>query len=236
MPGTSDRRLRAHISRQGTSRRRKHSLQQAIKVSPSSIGAYWRARGSVFRTETPRRSTSAVRGRGRATAGGHGSADHARHHPAAPGETGGGRGAIYERMLQTHPEAAIAANNLAMILVVSGGNLDVALNHAQTAKKALPADRRHHRHARPGLLQEGTRTRSRSLHSRQSTGGRPDNPEFWLHLGQAHAAAGNKVKARAALQQALKLNPKFAGAEEARRALEGLDKRAGSPGGSQPIG
>ena len=143
--------------------------------------------------------------------------------------------AQYERMLQTHPEAAIAANNLAMILVVSGGNLDVALNHAQAAKKALPADPDINDTLGLVYFKKGLASLAVSAFE-VSTGGRPASPEFWLHLGQAHAAAGNKVKARAALQQALKLNPKFAGAEEARRALEGLDKRAGSPGGSQPIG
>ena len=143
--------------------------------------------------------------------------------------------AIYERLLQTSPNAPVAANNLAMLLVESGGNLDLALNHAQTARKALPDD--------PDITDTlGLVYYKKGLHTlavaafEQSTTLQPGQPEYWLHLGQAHVAAGDKTKARAALQQALKLNPNFAGAEEARRALDGLDKRAGAPGGSQPIG
>jgi tetratricopeptide (TPR) repeat protein len=133
--------------------------------------------------------------------------------------------AVYERLLQTNPAAAIAANNLAMLLVESGGNLDVALNHAQTARNVLPTDADINDTLGLVYYRKGLSSLAVSAFE-VSTGAQPANPEFWLHLGQAHAAAGDKEKARAALQQALKLNPAFDGAEEARRALEGLDKRA----------
>src|SRR5262249_48350332 len=44
----------------------------------------------------------------------------------------------YERVLQIDPEAAVAANNLAWIYADHGGDLDVALNLAQTARKHMP--------------------------------------------------------------------------------------------------
>jgi len=50
----------------------------------------------------------------------------------------------------------------------------------------------------------------------------PTNPEFHFHLGVAHARAGHVQAARESLQQALKLNSTFNGADEARRTLSGL--------------
>ena len=45
----------------------------------------------------------------------------------------------FEHVVQVDPEAAVAANNLAWIYVENGGNLDVALQLAQTARRHLPA-------------------------------------------------------------------------------------------------
>src|SRR5438045_5817162 len=44
----------------------------------------------------------------------------------------------YERALALDQHAAVAANNLAWLQIRRGGNLDVALSHAQTAKEAFP--------------------------------------------------------------------------------------------------
>src|SRR4029453_10479330 len=46
--------------------------------------------------------------------------------------------AKYERALEIDPRAAVAANNLAWIYAETGGNLDTALQLAQTAKSQLP--------------------------------------------------------------------------------------------------
>jgi predicted Zn-dependent protease len=118
-----------------------------------------------------------------------------------------------------------SANNLAMLLVQSGGNLDVALNHAQTAVKAMPNN--------PNITDTlGLIYLNKGLASlavpafETSTKARPGDPEFWLHLGQAYVGTGDKVKAREALQRALKVNPQFGGAAIAVKALEDLNKRA----------
>src|SRR5262249_2906146 len=44
----------------------------------------------------------------------------------------------YEEVVALDPNAAVAANNLAWILVEAGENLDVALRHAQAATAAAP--------------------------------------------------------------------------------------------------
>lgn len=48
--------------------------------------------------------------------------------------------AHYEAVLKLNPRFAPAANNLAWILVEHGGNLDVALSHAQMAREQQPND------------------------------------------------------------------------------------------------
>ena len=61
----------------------------------------------------------------------------------------------FERALQINPRAAVAANNLAWDYANSGGNLDTALQLAQTAKAELPDNASVDRYARVDLLQEG---------------------------------------------------------------------------------
>ena len=71
----------------------------------------------------------------------------------------------FERVLRIDPEAAVAANNLAWIYTEHGGNLDVALQLAQSAQKRLPGVAQVSRHARLHLLQEGPRLAGDSAHS-----------------------------------------------------------------------
>src|SRR5207344_790828 len=47
---------------------------------------------------------------------------------------------MYERTLEVDPTAPVAANNLAWMYATHGGNLDVALQLAQTAKQKLADD------------------------------------------------------------------------------------------------
>jgi Flp pilus assembly protein TadD len=48
---------------------------------------------------------------------------------------------------------------------------------------------------------------------------RPNNASTLYHLGMTYAKLGDKVKARAALESALKVSPTFAGADSARQTL-----------------
>jgi Flp pilus assembly protein TadD len=50
----------------------------------------------------------------------------------------------------------------------------------------------------------------------------PKNPEYQYHLGMAQFAAGDRVKARATLTQALALAQTFDGADDARKMLSQL--------------
>ena len=85
----------------------------------------------------------------------------------------------YEQALSIDKQAAIAANNLAMIYVDTGGNLDMAVQLAQTAKQQLPEQPRGERHARLDLLQEGAGGARRD---RAARGRRAAAPERRLSL------------------------------------------------------
>ena len=50
----------------------------------------------------------------------------------------------------------------------------------------------------------------------------PNNPLFHYHLGLAYALAGDTAKARAALEQSLRINPSFEGAADAKQKLASL--------------
>ena len=127
----------------------------------------------------------------------------------------------FERALQLDPRAAVAANNLAFYYANTGGNLDVALQLAQTAKAQLPdnaavTDTLGFIYYRKGLNAVAVTTLNEAV--KQD----PSNPSIRYRLGLAHLQNGNKVEARSMLQNVLKENPKFPEAEDARRVLASI--------------
>ena len=117
------------------------------------------------------------------------------------------------------PQAAVAANNLAWDYAENGGaSLDVALQLAQTAKARLPksweaSDTLGWIYYKKGLV-------SRAVTAlREASQQAPSNPTIHYHLGLAYLKDGHKSEAEAALQHALKLDPKFQAADDAKRAL-----------------
>jgi Flp pilus assembly protein TadD len=56
----------------------------------------------------------------------------------------------------------------------------------------------------------------------KSVGKQPRNATYQYHLGLAYAKTGQNDKARGALEKALQLDPKFADADAARKALTEL--------------
>ncbi len=125
----------------------------------------------------------------------------------------------YERVIQLDRQAPVAANNLAWLYAERGGNLDVALQLAQTARRILPnqpavADTL-------GWVYYKKQQYDLAIRELQDAVEKdPDNPEYQYHLGAAYAAAGDVTKARTALQKAV-ARP-FAASEDARRALNAL--------------
>ena len=117
----------------------------------------------------------------------------------------------YRSALNLNPQHPQASNNLARLMVQTGGNLDVALSLAQTARRALPdspsvADnlawidfQKGAYQSAIGLLQEALK-----LQEKNRT---PDNPDIHYHLGMAYAKSGQTALARQQFERVLKINP-----------------------------
>jgi tetratricopeptide (TPR) repeat protein len=130
----------------------------------------------------------------------------------------------YERILQIDPRAAIAANNLAMMLAEQGESLDRALGLAQSAVQQQPENANFNDTLGAVYLKKGLASLAvppLELSVRND----PKNPELQYHLGQAYAQVGRKVDARKALENALALSDRFDEAAAARQLLSGLGEK-----------
>jgi Flp pilus assembly protein TadD len=127
----------------------------------------------------------------------------------------------FERVMQLDSEAPVAANNLAWIYAENGGNLDVALQLAQTAKRKLPELAEvndtlgyiYYKKNLPALALPPLRA---------SVEKDPANAGFHYHLGLAYAQAGESALARQSLTKALSLKLDEKGAQDARAVLDSL--------------
>ena len=127
----------------------------------------------------------------------------------------------YEAILKLDPRFGPAANNLAWILVEHGGNIDLALSHAQMAREQQPNDssiadtlgwiyyKKNANLLAMSLLKEAVETV-------------PNEPVFHFHYGMAQQKNGDQAGAKKSFQAALKLSQTFNGSEEARKTLAGL--------------
>ena len=131
--------------------------------------------------------------------------------------------AAYEKVIAIDSRAAVAANNLAWIYAEEGGNLDVALQLAQTAKGQIPD--RHEVNDTLGWVYYKRGLATLAVPPlREAVEADPKNAGYRFHLGLAHAKAGNAARAREELQQGLALDPKNPLAEEANKTLATLAK------------
>jgi tetratricopeptide (TPR) repeat protein len=129
--------------------------------------------------------------------------------------------ARYERVLQIDPSAAVAANNLAYMYAEDGGNLDVALQLAQTARQKLPdsaevADTLGWVYVKKDLATLAI------PRLQEAVAKSPNSAMLQYHLGVALAKAGQRIKGRETLERALILNLPAPEADEARKLVAEL--------------
>ena len=126
----------------------------------------------------------------------------------------------FERAIQIDPRTPVAANDLAWDYANNGGNLDVALQYAQSAKAAAPdsasvTDTLGWVYYKKGLSSLAVST------FRQAAALDASSANIQYHLALALMQQGEKVEARKAFEQAVRLRPALASDDEFKRAMAG---------------
>ena len=130
---------------------------------------------------------------------------------------------MYQQALSISPDNPLASNNLAYMILQQGGNVDVALNMAQTARRGVPnspnfADTLGWAYYQKGIYQSAINQFQEALRLNEKSGS-PDDPILHYHLGLAYEKTNQNGLARQQLEKAVKLKPDNA---EARKALSEL--------------
>ena len=124
----------------------------------------------------------------------------------------------YRRALEGDPAAPVAANNLAFMYAERNHNLEEALALAKGAAERLK-DNAAAVDTLGWVYYKKDQAELAVPQFQASIQKEPGNPMYHYHLGLAYVKAGDLAKARRALEEALRLNPKFDGADNARRTL-----------------
>ena len=134
--------------------------------------------------------------------------------------------AAYQTALQLKPDNPQASNNLAYVLLETNGNVDQALQLAQTARRNMPessnvADtlgwafyKKGVYESAIGMFQEAIKLAAKNKET--------DNPTYHYHLGLAYARTERPGLARQHLEHVLKIDPKYSGADNVRKELAEL--------------
>jgi len=132
----------------------------------------------------------------------------------------------YQEALNLAPNDPVGSNNLANVMLHLGGNLDVAMALAQTARRGMPespdaADTLgwvyyQQKAYQPAidLFKEALR-----LAGKNKT---PEDPGIHYHLGLAYQKINQPALAREHLEKVLKINPNYSDADDVRKQLAQL--------------
>ena len=130
---------------------------------------------------------------------------------------------MLQKAMEIDPNNVIAANNLAYILLEHGGNVDVALTLAQTARRQAPdspniADTLGYAYYRKGIYGSSIDLFEEAAKKQ------PENASVQYHLGFAYEKASKNAQAKQHLENALKLDPKSSDADAAKRLLQQIGR------------
>ena len=129
--------------------------------------------------------------------------------------------AAYQKILEIDSNNPIASNNLAFVMLQQGGNVDVALAMAQTARRGMPDSANAADTLGWAYYKKGAYGSAIGL-LKEAVQKDPNDASFRYHLGLAYQGAGNNAQAKEQLQRVLKINPNFPDAEEVKKTLSGL--------------
>jgi tetratricopeptide (TPR) repeat protein len=133
--------------------------------------------------------------------------------------------AMYQQALGVSADNPLASNNLAYVILEQGGNVDVAMNMAQTARRGSPnrgdfADTLGWAYYQKGIYQSAINQFQEALRLNEKNGS-PDDAVVHYHLGLAYQKANQKALARQQLEKAVKLKPDHSDARKALSQLQG---------------
>jgi len=125
---------------------------------------------------------------------------------------------LYQKALAIQPEDALAANNLAYLMIEHRGSVNVALTLAQTARRGLPnlpnsADTLGWAYYHNGAYSVAAPFFEDAVKKV------PDNLTYHYHLGLTYQKLNDLARARTEFEKAISLDPNSPLANEARRAL-----------------
>jgi tetratricopeptide (TPR) repeat protein len=128
---------------------------------------------------------------------------------------------LYRKAIEVEPHYADAENNLAYLLLQTGGNTDIALSLAQSAHNEAPnvptiSDTLAWAYYHKGLYKMSIPLLEDALKSE------PQNALYHFHIGLAYGKIDDRSQARFHLRRALAIEPNSAQADLARKQLQDL--------------
>jgi tetratricopeptide (TPR) repeat protein len=134
--------------------------------------------------------------------------------------------AAYQKALDLKPDNPLASNNLAYVLLQSGGNVDVALSLAQTGRRGMPespnaADTLGWVYYQKGAYKSAIDLFQESLKLAEKNKA-PEDATVHYHLGLAYEKDDQPTLARQHLERVLKINPNYSAASDVRKVLSQL--------------
>jgi Flp pilus assembly protein TadD len=123
--------------------------------------------------------------------------------------------------LALEPEQALAANNLAYLMIEHGGNVNMALTLAQTARRGLPDVPNSADTLGWAYFQNGAYSVAVAL-LEKAVKGAPSNAIYRYHLGATYQKLNDSERARTEFEKSIRLDPKAPSAEKASHALSEL--------------
>ena len=132
----------------------------------------------------------------------------------------------YQKALDLRPDNPLASNNLAYVMLESGGNVDVALSLAQTARRGMPdspnaADTLGWAFYQKGAYQSAIDLFQEALRLGEKNKA-PEDPTVHYHIGLAYEKASQPALARQHLERVLKLSPNYSSAADVKKILSQL--------------
>ncbi len=124
----------------------------------------------------------------------------------------------YKKSLSLDSSQAIAANNLAYLMIENGENADVALSYAQTARRSLPNSPSTADTLAWVYYHKGTYSLARDL-LEDAVKADPESAQIHYHLGMTYSKLGDKPNAAVQLKKASDLGPTTSAGKEAADAL-----------------